>query len=306
MRISIYDDCSMIGMALSALLLSDKSFGPKIYEWMCIDQPGIWEGKVENHPVNAKRDRSIELGHLHTLQLMDNEKLDADGNITFLDGYFEKFESQFDNQLWSNWWGSISHKKPKFIHHDKLILCKTTKLDAAMQYATNSILKTITSEDDIDKSTEFWRMDHVETHKKDIGTWTETWHKHWHERCKELFRDGQLKYFYQLNRLHWAVFKQPLEEVKMYTIDDAKEVVRAMYADFDSNHIQHLYNANPDALLVDSNWMHNLYEIEEYLETKFTIDQLRNVKKYMEHHQLRLEYFKQEFPELFRKVWLFS
>ena len=304
MKISIYDDFSMIGMPISALLLSGGNMGPVIYEWMWKKYPGQWEDNIASHPVNANRKYSIDSGHIDTLQIMDNETLDADGNITFLDGYFEKWEDQYEDVLWSNWWGSISHKRPKFVHHDKLILCQTSKLDAAMHYSVQSILKKITCIEDIDKSTEFWRMDHVETHKQNIGDWLDNWNTHWDARAKQAFLDGELKYFYQLNRLHWAVFKQPLEEVKMYTIEDAKQCVIDLYKNFDDVHMKHVARANPDALVVDRDWMYNLEEIEDFLEIKFNEEQIADVEFHAQHYEKRKKYFKQEFPHLCSKVYL--
>lgn len=300
MKISIYDDFSMIGMPLSAMLLSnDDEIGPVIYEWMWRRYPNTpWKNNITDHTVMANRDFSIVCGHLDTLQNMDNETLDADGNITFLDGYFEQWEHRFDHVLWSNWWGSISHKYPKFVHHDKLILCQTSKLDAAMHYSVQSILKPITSIKDIDNSTEFWRMDHVEVDNANIGDWLDKWNKHWDARVKQAFLDGELKYFYQLNRLHWAVFKKPLEEVEMYTIDDARQCVIDMYNEFDEIHMQRVAEVNPDALVVDRHWMYNLQQLEDFLEMKFTQEQRSDVKIHADHFEKRLEYFLKEFPEL--------
>lgn len=307
MKISIYDDFSLIGMPLSALLLEDEKIGPPIYKWYWNRWPNQeWTNEIWRHPVSADRDYSIKCGHLDTLQIMDNETLDDDGNITFLDGYFEKWTDKYQHQLWSNWWGSISHKSPKFIHHDKLILCKTKKIDAAMHYSTASILKKITSIEDIDKSTEFWRMDHVETHKQNIGDWLDNWNTHWDARAKQAFLDGELRYFYQLNRLHWAVFKQPLDEVKMYTIEEAKQCVIDLFNNFDDQHMNHVIRANPDALVVDADWMYNLEPIQDYLGLTFTPEQLNNIQRHAQHYELRKEYFKAEFPRLFSKIWLYS
>jgi hypothetical protein len=300
MRITIYDDTPLIGNTLSCCLQDNKSYGPGVYRWMWDQLKTFYEtgSTVEKNLVHPDRETVISNGYLDTLQRMDNETLDDQGNITFLDGFFEKWEEKFEHVVWSNWWGSISHKHAKFVHHDRLVFAHATKKDMAMHYACTKILNPIIDEDHIDLIVDNWRMDHVLVHGKDVGNWSDIWFTHFHDKVKQDFQNGKLKYFYQLNRLNWHVFKKPFKDVKMYTVDDARQVVLTMYHEHDDQHIERYIKQHPECISIDLEWYKDINRIQDYLEVSFDRKQLNNLNKLEAEIEIKKEYFQQQFPDL--------
>lgn len=307
MNITIYDDYDLIGNALAAALVQSKAYGPKMFKWMWDTNSSYDEDDVTQKNIFDERDWAIESGYLNSIQAMENECGNGKEILqtTFLDGFFEKFKGQWDNVIWANWFGTVSAKYPKLNNHDKLILCQTSRFDAAMNYCCEGVMRPISLED-IDLSTENWRMDHVEQYGSNIGEWTDLWYNNWHEQCKNDYADGKLKYFFQLNRLHWDLFNTikgiKTDKIKMYTIDQTNDVLKEVYegglGQFDSTHIGRVIETNPDGLVIDSKWHSNLQPIQDHLSMTFNDKQLSNINRYIIQCQKKVDYFKEHFPDL--------
>ena len=307
MNITIYDDYDLIGNALAAALVQTKAYGPKMFRWMWDTHSYYDEDGVTQKNILADRDWAIDSGYLNSIQAMENECGNGTEILqtTFLDGFFEQFGGPWNNVVWANWFGTVSAKYPKLNNHDKLILCQTSRFDAVMNYCCEGVMRPILLED-IDLSTENWRMDHVEQYGSNIGEWTDLWYNNWHEQCKNDYADGKLKYFFQLNRLHWDLFHTikgiKTDKVKMYTIDQTNDVLREVYeggpGQFDSTHMDRVIETNPDGLVIDSKWHSNLQPIQDHLSMTFNDKQLSNINRYIIQCQKKVDYFKEHFPDL--------
>ena len=327
MNISIYDDYDLIGNALAAALVQTKEYGPKMFKWIWDTDSSYDKNDITHKNIVSDRNWAIDSGYLNSIQAMENECGNGTEILqtTFLDGFFEQFKdedkdpatafeeamldtfvvSKYENVVWANWFGTVSAKYPKLNNHDKLILCQTRRFDAAMNYCCEVAMRPI-SLGDVDLSTENWRMDHVEQYGSNIGEWTDLWYNNWHEQCKNDYADGKLKYFFQLNHLHWDLFHTikgiKTDKVKMYTIDQTTDVVREVYkggaGTFDSTHMGRVIETNPDGLVIDSMWHSNLEPIQDHLSMTFNDKQLSNISRYKTQCQKKIDYFKEHFPDL--------
>lgn len=310
MNISIYDDYDLIGNALAAALVQTKAYGPKMFRWIWDTDSAYDKNDITYKNIVSDRDWAIDSGYLNSIQAMENECGNGTEILqtTFLDGFFEQFGGPWNNVVWANWFGTVSAKYPKLNNHDKLILCQTSRFDAAMNYCCEVAMRPLTEieTNPVDLSTENWRMDHVEQYGSNIGEWTDLWYNNWHEQCKNDYADGKLKYFFQLNHLHWDLFHTikgiKTDKVKMYTIEQTTDVVREVYrggdGTFDSTHMGRVIETNPDGLVIDSMWHSNLQPIQDHLLMTFNDKQLSNISRYAAQCQKKVDYFKEHFPDL--------
>lgn len=302
MRITIYDGSTMIGSAMAAAFNIEKLFGPTIFHYTW--QPDL-AGRFQNKDILVwhNRPKSDQIGHLETLRHMEVDTLNSQSEITFLDGYFEKFEEEFEHVVWANYFGNVNHKHYKFVHHDKLIICDQSAPMQAFHYQLNTQSKVITTEKQIRDHTEHWRTDHVELNGEHTSDWINIWNDNFHDQAVKDMNDGKLKYFWQLNRLHWAVFKEDNwqdAKDKMPSVQDMEADVERCYLNFSTKRQDYILENNPDAFIADRLWYSDqeIEKLEEFLNYSFTVEQLKNIKMYGEKQDANWQEFCQKYPKL--------
>lgn len=298
MRYVIYDYGSLIGANIGTVLTLDHQVGPKIsdFAWNIRD---FDDTDFNQATYVIDRDESEYSGHFNTIQVLENEPL-RDGNVTFLDGYFEALPPT-KHQIWFNWFGHVSHKHFKINNCDKLILCNPTPIDLTFDYAMTSAFKKIPDIAAIEYTTHLWDIDHVLVEDTSTSDWQRIWYDHFHEQTKRDFVDGKLIYFFQLNRLHWDVYKNPdYQTIKMRPANSAEELIKDFYNDSqDIRHIGFVRNSNPNSLIVNRDWYNNISDIEDYLEYKFNDIQLENIERLKQFQETRFNSFLDKYGRIF-------
>lgn len=299
-NVVVYDIASMIGCSLSAALMldSEEVVGPKYYRysWIKDNNNKFNPDNVFEILVHVDRNLSEQCGQFKSMQLLENEKLNSDGQVTFLDGYFEQYK--YPIKLWSNWFGGVDHKNytyPSYV--DKLILCNSTPLDITFDYVMTSALKPIKNLESIDYSTDLWERDHVMTHGTDglkIGNWHKNWYGLFHDKVKQNFTEGKLKYFFQLNRMHWEVFeKENMADVKFWGEEDIQSMINIFYTESnsDTSYMPRVMRNNPNHLELGRTWYKDVSIIEDYIEYKFSEEQKFHITKYGSHLDKKFDFF---------------
>lgn len=279
-------------------------FGPQeSIAWILCDRssthgPQMFELGHNNKIVNENRESKYYNLHQVCMQRMENYDPDENNYVNFLQDY-RYYEEEFQNVVWANYYGRT--KSPfSLIKTDKLIYCDTTFIESFFYYVVGFAHQPLKFED-IDRDSDIWWFDHHHVDGKDTTRWKEIWYSTYHEKMKKLFECGDLKYFWQLNFLHWDLHKSLFGKIdkdpfdlKINEQDDYEKIWDVKLADYSQSTDQknfHIKN-NADMLLVhDNEWIHKIDEICDY--TNVTNKRLvyENLNTYMSHVHSKRQWF---------------
>lgn len=284
----IYDPCTLVGRYIGAILMQDSdNYGPKYLDffWNAGDNHQF---KQHNGSAYVYIDKPVayDVGMMDSIQRMENVDTGPWEPVSFLHNFYDKWDGVYPNTVWSNWFGVASVKFPVFAEPDKIIIVNGTRLMAIYDYVVQSMLKPIEGVEHIDRIAEAWREDHVEVDGEQLGTWLHKWTTVYRQQAIDAYERGEVKYFFQINRLHWDIFKLNESEIKILDVESAKDRLRNDWGQVKmEEYVSRVREANPNHLLVEQDWYDHLDVIEDYLDMKFNdtqLDQIAKIKTIMD------------------------
>lgn len=293
-------------------LCEEPHLGPQIYV-------APWKNPTERHRkqfdnpmlgtlAEDQRDFQYSDLHIQTLRIMENQP-----RADFLSP-MRPIESEFQNLIWSNYFGAMV--EPKYtIPADRVIICQQTHLEDCFHYVISHAFKLL-NEKYINAHSEVWWMDHVYVDGNDVGDWKRIWYQHYHERCLSDYHSGQLKYMWQLNYLHWDLMQELLDNTgnelncQLTPADDLDRLFKDKLmpesqptgVPEEQDLILETMEFNPDALIVqDPLWSDQADEILEYLGVSWTDTLRENLAGYQSAYQSKRQWFDTTFAEYINK-----
>lgn len=295
LRIAILDTGELIGVGIAAALLGrDTVYYPKnIFKTITFDEKNISSPivTIDRQPIMGK-----ELVQSHAV--MENDPIDDDFNEKITPNYFQfgKWQYGFNRMVWANFFGVPTAKKINFFNTvDKFITITTDPLDNVMRYAVISAMKPV----DIDYlkfSTQIWIDDHVTMNDHDITQFSKVWHDDFMEMCIKKIESGEIKYWFQTNRLHWNVYEairnnQPLSSVHIPTQDDLIKYCNKLY---NGPKKPDYAQDTKGSIVLDKYWYKELDLLFDRLEIsdQKTIDYMASAaENFRMHYESKREYF---------------
>lgn len=275
---------------------NNPNYGPDIFE-----MPKPFAGKT-GKIISDDRSQPCYDDHQICMQRMENYVADESGYVDFM-SHYRKYEKDYENVIWANYYGRTTNELD-LIRSDKLILCNTSFEESLFHYAVAFAFDELTAED-IDNHSEIWWFDHHHVDGVDTTRWKEYWYTHYHDKMKHAFATGELKYFWQLNYMHWDLHKALIGR---YDIDPTnisithKEDVQRIYdtrkQDYSAplNQIAMHWESDANFLQVnDPDWTTQIEEIIDYLELQHTEQIYKNLQKLKEHITPKREWFEKTF-----------
>ncbi len=224
-------------------------------------------------------------------KLVKNNKPIQDGTIN-VTRPFIKDKSKFDYFVWSNYGGNLVNPET-IIQADKTLLVDNSVEEQMFFYISQYAFAWIETPDDINEQTESWIQEHT------IENWKEVWYKKHHDNMLSKWKDGDLKYMWQLNFAHndlRTALENGKEDIEFINADDHQRLfqVKNQKEDFTETLFSYT-NKEVDHIIVGDDWFTKTEDIMAYLGIvnsfrlkKYLIDY---IKVYKQKKQLYTETF---------------
>ena len=224
-------------------------------------------------------------------KLVKNNKPIQDGTIN-VTRPFIKDKSKFDYFVWSNYGGNLVNPET-IIQADKTLLVDNSVEEQMFFYISQYAFAWIETPDDINEQTESWIQEHT------IENWKEVWYKKHHDNMLSKWKDGDLKYMWQLNFAHNDLrnaLENGKEDIEFINADDHQRLfqVKNQKEDFTETLFSYT-NKEVDHIIVGDDWFTKTEDIMAYLGIvnsfrlkKYLIDY---IKVYKQKKQLYTETF---------------
>jgi hypothetical protein len=213
MDIIVYQNNTGSAPAIHWWLSQELNIGPELYAFndgYCRPRGHHVGGVViedSQSPFHEKHRESINLleeqtkeSNQETQHLVVNGKLikpeiKQQGTID-VTRPFIKDKSKFDYFVWSNYGGNLINPET-IIKADKTLLVDNSVEEQLFFYISQYAFAWIETPDDIVEQTESWITEHPS-----VENWKELWYKKHHNNILAKWKDGDLKYMWQLNFAH--------------------------------------------------------------------------------------------------------
>jgi hypothetical protein len=206
---------------------------------------------------------------------------------------FIKDKSKFDYFVWSNYGGNLINPET-IIKADKTLLVDNSVEEQMFFYISQYAFAWIETPDDIIEQTESWIQEHTS-----IENWKEAWYKKHHNAMMQKWKDGDLKYMWQLNFAHndlRTALENGDDNIEFINADDHERLfeVKNQKEDFTETLFSYT-NKEVDHIIVGDDWFTKTEDIMAYLGIvnsfrlkKYLIDY---IKVYKQKKQLYTETF---------------
>ena len=296
--IAVYSCVNSVAPYIHWWLATDARFGPQAYSlWNPVDDTDhkcIGPVATEDRGGNRYQERVYD-AHQRTHQNMEN--FDAvDGVIDFL-APFKQFESEYDHVVWSNYFGSVKHSDQR-IAADKLIIVKSTLEDLIFNYVS-SYAFVVLSEESIEEHSRVWYEDHTIVEDEYVSSWKEIWYRDYQEQCLQDYRDGKLKYMWQLNFAHWDLWDAIMDGKDSFKLSYDDERLFSKFTAEDLDFQNDLIERNKhNCLVVDIDWYKNPRQILDYLGVENSQQLTDSLKYYKDKYESNRKKFNDLFGHL--------
>jgi len=310
MDIIIYQNNTGSAPAINWWLSQELNIGPELYAFndgYCRPRGHHVGGVViedSQSPFHEKHRESINLleaqdkeSNQETQHLVVNGKLikpeiKQQGTID-VTRPFIKDKSKFDYFVWSNYGGNLLNPET-IIKADKTLLVDNSVEEQLFFYISQYAFAWIETPDDIVEQTESWIKEHPS-----VENWKELWYKKHHDNILAKWKDGDLKYMWQLNFAHndlRTALENGKEDIEFIDADDHQRLFKVKNQEEDFTETLFSYtNKEVDHIIVGDDWFTKTEDIMAYLGIvnsfrlkKFLIDY---IKVYKQKKQLYTETF---------------
>ena len=277
MDISIYQNNTGSAPAIHWWLSQEINIGPELYEFntgYCTPSGNHVGGIVIEN----------EKAKYHSIHKQSIKLLDEPSNINIdVMAPFSDVKGEFDHFVWSNYNSNLTNPD-NIIKADKTILVDNSSKEQLFFYITQYAFAWLESIKDIIEQTEAWANDH------NIENWKEVWDEKYHDDFIQAFKDGKLKYMWQLNFAHHDLMDQlqkGKDDIKLVDADDHARLFEVKKQEEDFTDTLFAYANNEiDHIVVGDDWFNHCEEIIDYTEIlssfrlkKFIIDYTKLYKR---------------------------
>ena len=225
-------------------------------------------------------------------KLVKNSKPIQDGTINVTKPFI-KDKSKFDYFVWSNYGGNLVNPET-IIQADKTLLVDNSVEEQMFFYISQYAFAWIETPDDIIEQTESWVQEHTS-----VENWKEAWYKKHHDNMLQKWKDGDLKYMWQLNFAHndlRTALEKGNDDIEFIDADDHQRLFEVKNQEEDFSETLFSYtNKEVDHIVVGDDWFTKTEDIMTYLGIvnsfrlkKYLIDY---IKVYKQKKQLYTETF---------------
>jgi hypothetical protein len=197
---------------------------------------------------------------------------------------FIKDKGKFDYFVWSNYGGNLLNPET-IIQADKTLLVDNSVQEQMFFYISQYAFAWIETPDDIIEQTESWINEHTS-----IENWKEVWYKKYHDSMLQKWKDGDLKYMWQLNFAHNDLrnaLEDGKDDIEFIDADDHARLFEVKKQEEDFSETLFSYtNKEVDHIVVGDDWFTKTEEIMAYLGIvnsfrlkKFLIDYIKVYKQ---------------------------
>lgn len=290
MDIAIYQNNTGSAPAIHWWLSQEINIGPELYEF----NTGYCRSSGDHVGAIVIENTQAPLHQLHkqSMLLLDNPANEA-GIVDAL-APFNDIKSKFDYFVWSNYSGNLINPET-IIQADKTILVDNSAEEQLFFYISQYAFTWLDSIADITEQSNYWAEEH------NVENWKEVWDNKYHDEFAQAFRDGKLKYMWQLNFAHNDLMTQlqnGKDDITLVDADDHARLfeVKKQEEDFTDTLFEYT-NREIDHIIVGNNWFKNYEEILDYA----SIISSFKLKKYIVDYTKLYERKKSLYHETFSK-----
>ena len=281
MDIIIYQNNTGSAPAIHWWLSQELNIGPELYAFndgYCRPRGHHVGGVViedSQSPYHEKHRQSINLLESQVQQNKnETQNLVVDGklvkpkeekieNIINVTKPFIKDKSKFDYFIWSNYGGNLLDPET-IISADKTLLVDNSVEEQMFFYISQYAFAWIETPDDIIEHTESWIQEHPS-----VENWKEIWYKKYHDSMLQKWKDGDLKYMWQLNFAHndlRTALENGKDDIKFIDAEDHARLFEVKNQEEDFSETLFSYaNNEVDHIVVSDDWFTKTEEIMTYL-----------------------------------------
>lgn len=268
-------------------LCEQPGIGPQIYDAPFYEYP--WEGKPHGWS-GLVNDKIRHAEHTECHRLMEN----IEGDII---APMRKFENDYDMLVWSNYFGNLKYPRQK-IDCDKLVVCEQSTYEDTFHYFLSHAFKELDHEE-IDIDGELWWTDHKLVNGEVTDNWKDIWYSKYHQKMHDELDNGNLKYMWQLNFMHWdlhhLILNNSDETLILPEHDDYKRLLlEKLIKPHENTETDTVVAYNPGCFYVkDPTWWDGgtPYMIADYLGIKIDWPLKRKLHDYVEAYKERKDWF---------------
>jgi len=297
--ISIFSMINNSGPILHYWLAQDSRFGPQCYLPGKNFANGLGQIVAEQRDPFEHITQELIDTHQHTHQLLENNLPDDKGVINCVYP-FRQYENDYDNVVWSNFFGMVNWTEQCEFDTEKAILVKCTDADHAFHYISGYALRPLLKEE-IDFDSKIWYEDHTMMEDKFlIETWKDIWYGKYHNKCQELWDNGTLRHMWQLNFLHWDLWNAIDAGKNEIDMDITDERLFSQFKNHPGvqNNKLFIRDYKGDKLVVESDWYDQYKEILGYCDV-ISSDVLRQyLKELRETYKTKRGQFEEKYGHL--------
>ena len=257
MDIAIYQNNTGSAPAIHWWLSQEPNIGPELYEF----NTGYCRSSGDHVGAIVIENTQAPLHQLHKQSMLLLDSPTDDTGIVDVMAPFNDLTKEFDHVVWSNYSGNLINPST-IIQADKSIIVDNSAEEQLFFYISQYAFSWLDSVDDITEQSNFWAEEH------NVENWKEVWDNKYHNDFVQAFKDGKLKYMWQLNFAHNDLMTQLQKGKDDITLIDASDharlfEVKKQEEDFTDTLFEYT-NREIDHIIVGDDWFEKYEELLDY------------------------------------------